>query len=196
MFLIVGLGNPGQQYENTRHNTGRIVAETFRKKNKFSDWQENKNAQALYSADKVGKEKVELILPENFMNKSGKSVSYIASQQKINAENVIVIYDDLDLSLGKVKISFNKGSGGHKGLESIERSLRTKKFIRLRVGISRALKNGKVKKPQGQKEVVDFILGKFKKAEMEEIKKISKKAVSALEEIIISGLAKAMGDYN
>lgn len=134
-FLIVGLGNPGEEYKNTRHSVGRILLEHFRKSVDFPDWQENKYAQALCASGKIEKEKVDLILPETFMNKSGKSVSFLSTKNKIKPENIIVVYDDLDLPLGKFKISFNRGSGGHKGIESVARSLKTKEFARLRVGI-------------------------------------------------------------
>jgi len=195
-FLIVGLGNPGEEYENTRHSVGRILLENFRKSVDFPDWQENKYAQALCTSGKIGKEKVDLILPETFMNKSGKSVSFLSTKNKIKPENIIVVYDDLDLPLGKFKISFNRGSGGHKGLESVARSLKTKEFVRLRVGISAEDKNGRARKPQGEKKVTDFILGKFKNPELEILKKLSKKTSPALEAIVSLGLEKAMGEWN
>lgn len=195
-FLIVGLGNPGEEYKDTRHNTGRIVVEEFRKKYKFPEWEESKGTQALYSAEKIGKEKAELILPETFMNKSGKAVSYFVLKRKIKSKNVIVVYDDLDLPLGKIKISFNRGSGGHRGIESIAKAIKTKEFVRIRVGVSPSTPSGKLKKPQGEKAVVDFILGKFKKPEMEELKKVSKNVSRALETIVSEGLEKAMGEWN
>ncbi len=171
-FLIVGLGNPGEEYENTRHNVGRILVESFRKQSSFPEWEGSKYAQALYSKEKIGKHNVELILPETFMNKSGKSVLYAVDKHKIKSENVIVVYDDLDLPLGSFKLTFNRGSGGHKGIESITRSLKTKEFVRLRMGISPADKAGRAKKPIGEKKVHDFILGKFRKPELETLKKL------------------------
>ena len=196
MYVIVGLGNPGKEYESTRHNVGRILLESFKTENSFSDWKENKYADALQSSGKVGKHKVDLILPETFMNKSGKSALYVSEKNKIKPENVIVVYDDLDLPLGSFKISFNRGSGGHKGIESIAKSLKTKEFVRLRVGISPGDKKGRAKKPQGEKKVQDFILGKFRKPELETLKKLSKNSNKALESIILDGLEKAMGEFN
>jgi PTH1 family peptidyl-tRNA hydrolase len=195
-YLFVGLGNPGEEYLNTRHNTGRMVVEAFRKKHNFPDWQKNENAQALFSEEKIGKNMVKLILPETFMNKSGKSLSYIVNKNKIKSQNIIVFYDDLDLPLDKLKLSFNRGSGGHKGLESVERSIKTKEFIRMRIGISPVTAGGKLKKPQSGKKVLDFILGEFKEPEKEKLKKIISRVLEASEEILEKGLGKVMGEYN
>lgn len=195
MYVIVGLGNPGVEYENSRHNTGRMLVEYFAKKQGFEAWNEDKKHKTLVSEGKVGKEKTILLLPETFMNKSGLSVkSFITSKKK--AEQLVVIYDDLDLPLCKLKISFGRGSGGHKGIESVVRSIKTKDFIRIRVGITPTTPNGKLKKPKGDKKVHDFIIGVFKKAELEALKKVSKKVNFALETIILEGRQKAMNEFN
>lgn len=195
MNYIVALGNPGEEYKNTRHNVGRIVLEAFVKKNGFSDWVPNRKVKALSSEGKIGKDKAFLIEPETFMNKSGLSLQLIITSKK-KAENLVVIHDDLDLLLGKFKISFNKSSGGHRGVESIIKAIKTEAFIRVRIGISPSTPSGKVKKPKGEKEVADFILGEFKKSEMETLKKISKKVSDALEMLILEGREKAMGEFN
>lgn len=195
MHYITALGNPGEEYRNTRHNVGRIALEEFAKKNDFSDWVLDKKIKALSSKGKIRKEEVHLIEPETFMNKSGLSLqSMIKSKKK--AENLIVIHDDLDLPIGKFKISFNKSSGGHRGVESVIKTIKTEAFTRVRVGISPATQSGKLKKPKGEKEVADFILGEFKKSEMEILKKISKKVSDALEILITEGREKAMGEFN
>ncbi|MCR4343040.1 MAG: aminoacyl-tRNA hydrolase [Patescibacteria group bacterium] len=195
MHYIVGLGNPGDEYKSSRHNTGRILAESFCKKEKFSEFKVDKKLKAVVSGGKMGKEKVEVILPETFMNKSGLSLKLVITSKK-KAQDLIVIYDDLDLALGTFKISFNRGSGGHRGVESIVRTLKTKEFVRIRVGISPATPKGKVKKPQGEKKVVDFIIGDFKPKELEVIKKVSKNIHEALEMIVTEGYPKAMSVYN
>lgn len=195
MKYIVALGNPGEEYKNTRHNVGRIALEEFVKKNDFSDWVSDKKLKALSSQGKIGKEKALLIEPETFMNKSGLSLQPIITSKK-KAEGLIVIHDDLDLPLGKFKISFNKSSGGHRGVESIIKAIKMEAFTRVRIGISPATASGKLKKPKGEKEVADFILGEFKKSEMETLKKISKKVATALEMIITEGREKAMGEFN
>jgi len=189
-YIVVGLGNPGEEYTETRHNMGRMVLDAFVKKNDFSDWVEDKKLKALASEGKIGKNKAQLLKPETFMNKSGETVKSLVRSKKI-AETLIVIHDDLDLPLGRVKISFNKSSGGHKGVESIMKSIKTEAFIRLRLGISAETASGKIKKPQGEDKVIDAILGKFKKTEIDDLKKIIKKSVVALEMIIADGWEKA-----
>ncbi len=193
MHYIVGLGNPGEEYKISRHNTGRIAVENFAKS---AGWQIefNKKLNASVSEGKIKKEKAMLILPETFMNKSGNSVKSLIKSKKA-AENLIVIHDDLDIPLGKIKISFGKNSGGHRGVESIMRAIKTKDFIRIRVGISPATPKGKIKKPEGKK-VIDHILENFKPKELEIIKKNSKKIIPALETIIAEGFGKAMSVYN
>ncbi|MFA6273413.1 MAG: aminoacyl-tRNA hydrolase [Candidatus Paceibacterota bacterium] len=190
-MIIVGLGNPGTEYEKTRHNTGRIVLEVFRKKNDLPEWKEDKKTKSLISK----KGKLTLLLPETFMNKSSETVAKMVKSKKA-AESLVVIHDDLDLPLGRFKISFNKGAGGHRGVLSIVKALKTEAFIRIRVGISPAGDKGKVKKPVGEKAVIDFILGKFKDKELEILKKTAKKISEAIETIVKEGKEKAMGKYN
>ncbi len=197
-FLLVGLGNPSDEYINTRHNVGRIILEKFANANadSFSEWEDNGKAKALYTKGKLGKHNVELLMPETFMNLSGKSVLFVKNKHKIKSENIIVIYDDLDLGIGDFKISFNKGAGGHKGLESIIKSIKTKEFIRIRIGISPITPTGKLKKPRGEKKVLDWVMKDFKKAELDTLKKISKKTNGVIETIIKEGRVKAMNEFN
>lgn len=194
-YVIVGLGNPGIEYEQTRHNTGRILVERFGKNSNFSLWEEKKKTKAFESYGAVGKEKIMLILPQTFMNKSGISVKTLITSKK-KAEKLIVLYDDLDLPLGKFKISFARGSGGHKGVESVARIIGTKDFLRIRIGITPSTPRGKLKKPKGEKEVLNFILGKFTKNEMDKLKLVSKKINQALSYIIEKGREKAMNKFN
>ncbi|MFH1956500.1 MAG: aminoacyl-tRNA hydrolase, partial [Patescibacteria group bacterium] len=133
------------------------------------------------------------ILPEKYMNNSGKSVGPVIKSKKA-AENLIVIHDDLDLPIGRFKISFGSGSAGHKGVESIMRAVKTKDFIRIKVGISPATHSGKIKKPQGKK-VIEHILGNFKPQELKIIKKVSKKISEAMASILTDGLDKTMSIY-
>lgn len=194
-YIIAGLGNPGSEYEDTRHNAGRRALTLFQKKNSFSEWSEVKKAKALVSSGKAGKEEVLLLLPETYMNASGRAVkSYVTSQKK--AEKLIVIHDDLDLPLGGMKISFSRGSGGHRGLESIIKNVRTKNFIRIRIGISPATARGKLKKPKGEKQVVDFILGTMTKRESEILRKVFKRVNEALLSVIRDGYERAMNQFN
>ena len=175
MKLVVGLGNPGKEYENTRHNAGRILVEVIQKK--------------------LDCKKIKFITPDTFMNNSGKAVAPLIKTKK-DLKDLVVIYDDIDLPLGKIKISFNRSSGGHNGLESIIKKLKSQEFVRIRVGISPATPKGVVKKPKGEKAVLNFLLGEFKKSELETLKKLSKKVTEAVEIIFTESKEKAMSLYN
>ncbi len=189
-YIIVGLGNPGEEYVETRHNVGRMVLDAFVKTHDLSDFEFDKKLNALVTDGKFGKNKVTMIKPETFMNKSGDSVRSLIKSKKA-AETLIVIHDDLDIPLGKMKISFNKSSGGHRGVESIMKAIKTEEFIRIRIGISAETASGKIKKPQGEEKVIKAILGDFKKDEMPELKKMIKKSVLALEKVIADGWSVA-----
>lgn len=194
-YLIVGLGNPGEEYAGTRHNAGRMVLEEFRKKNAFPEWTVDKILKARVSKGLFGKDKVILLEPDNFMNVSGKSVAPLIKNMK-EAERTIVIYDDLDLPFGSMKISFNRSSGGHRGVESIIKALKTREFVRLRIGICPTTPGGKLKKPKGEQAILDFIVGPFKKPELEIMKKVSKKGAEALALLLAEGREKATGEVN
>jgi PTH1 family peptidyl-tRNA hydrolase len=194
-YIIAGLGNPEEEYAGTRHNTGRIMIEQFRETFDLPEWKEDKKLKVLISKGKVGDESVTLLEPNNFMNNSGKQISPFVKSKK-SAEKTIVIYDDIDLPLGVLRISYNRGTGGHNGLGSVAKCLKTKEFIRLRVGVSKMTAKGVAKKPAGEEAVLKFLLGNFKKDEMDEIKKIAKRASDALRLIITEGYEKAMGEVN
>ena len=193
-YIIVGLGNPGEEYKDTRHNTGRIVLELATKNFNFPEFHLDKKNIALASDGKIGKEKVKILEPETFMNKSGGSVKNLITSEK-KAKELVVIHDDLDLPIGSMRISFNRGAGGHRGVESIIRSIKTEKFIRIKIGISPKTPSGKTKKPKGEK-VGDFILGKFKPEEISELKKVSKKVGEALASMVDEDVFKAMTEFN
>lgn len=195
MWTIVGLGNPGKEYEDTRHNTGRIVLRNFLKTFDIADPVYSKKYQGLFSEGKIGKETVVVLFPETFMNKSGVSVGTLVKSVK-KAEQLIVVYDDLDLPLGTIKISFNRSSGGHRGLQSIIKNLKTEAFIRVRVGISPITPSGKIKKPKGEIAVDKFIIGTFKPSEEVELKKVSKKVTNIIETVIVYSLERAMSEFN
>ncbi len=193
-YIFVGLGNPGGEYENTRHNTGRILLTMFGKQYD-AEWKVDGKLSAQVAKIKVGKSPVTLVLPDTYMNNSGKSVKPLVTSIK-GAEKLVVIYDDLDMPFGNSKISFNKSSGGHRGLESIIKAIKTEKFARVRVGISPKTPTGKMKKPSGEDAVMKVIMGKFKPEETTELKKLSKKINIALETFVAEGLERAMTNYN
>jgi len=193
-YIIAGLGNPGEEYENTRHNTGRIILDCLRKEY-GDDFKINKKLNSMVAEGKIWKEKVTFIAPETFMNNSGKAISPLIKNVKA-AGKLIVIYDDFNLPLGRVKISYNRSSGGHNGLESIIKAVKTEAFLRIRIGTAPEKSNGDAKTPHGDDKIEKFILGKFKDDEMKELKAVGKKIVKAVEVIIKEGKEKAMSVYN
>lgn len=188
-WIIVGLGNPDREHEGERHNTGRALLQQYAKKEKL-EWRTDAKANAL-----VAKCGATFLLPETFMNKSGSAVGKYVKSVKA-AEHLLVVYDDMDLPLGRIKISYDRSAGGHNGLKSIERAVKTKKFWRLRVGVCPATPSGKLKKPIGEQAVIDFILGRFKEGERETLKKVYKTATEAIECVLADGPVTAMNTYN
>ncbi len=194
-WIIAGLGNPGEEYTHTRHNAGRMALQYVCDEKTLGEWKLDKKSNALIARGMIGKSASVLVLPETFMNKSGSAiVKYVKSVKA--AEKLIVVYDDLDLPLGKMKMSFDRGSGGHKGIESITRAVKTKKFWRIRVGVSPATASGKLRKPSGEKDVLDFILGKFKTSELPILKSLFKRISNILDTVTSEGAMKAMNEFN
>ena len=167
MMNIVGLGNPGKKYINTRHNIGFMVVNEFAKENNFPKFRMLKKYNALISK----KNNVLLVKPQTFMNNSG-----VAVKKTIQNQNLIVIHDDIDLLFGKIRISKNRGSAGHKGVESIIKELGSKNFTRLRIGIQP--KQGK------PKDVEKFVLQNFTRKEKKVIKEIIKKSLAELAKLV------------
>lgn len=191
-FLIIGLGNPGPEYEKSRHSVGRMAIDFLASKEKFGEWKSNKRTKSLESRGTFGRKEILLVKPETFMNKSGQTaVSYGQTAIK----KMIVVYDDVDLPLGTIRFAFGRGSGGHRGLDSIIKSLKTRDFIRLRLGTSPVTSTGKTKKPSSDK-VVDFVIADFKKPEELILKKVFKQTSEALVYLAENGLAKTMNIYN
>lgn len=194
-YIIVGLGNPGEEYVSTRHNTGRMVLEAVNKEFGGEDFEFDKKINALVAEGKIGKEKVTFVEPETFMNNSGKALTSLVKNTKA-AEKLIVIYDDFNLPLGRIKISFDRSSGGHNGLESIIKSLKTTAFVRIRMGVSPTNAKGEAKVPHGDEKIEKFILGKYKDEEIKILNKSIKKAVEAVGVIVQEGKEKGMSLYN
>jgi PTH1 family peptidyl-tRNA hydrolase len=191
MKVIVGLGNPGKKFEKTRHNLGFMVLDGFSRKNKFPKFEMRKEFLAEISEKEIGKEKIILAKPQTFMNNSGKSVKILTRTFNLDLKNLFVIHDDLDISFGKIKISFGRGSGGHKGVQSIIDELKTKNFFRFRIGI----------KPKQNyitlySSIENFVLGKFDENERKILKEIIEKACRAIEVAIKESVEKAMSEFN
>ncbi len=194
-YIIVGLGNPGTEYDLTRHNTGRMAVDALAKRIEETEWSEDKKLKSEILKTKIGKHNVLLVKPNTFMNKSGDAVKSLVKSKKA-AETLVVVHDDLDIPFGKIKISFNKSAGGHRGVQSIMKAVKTEGFIRMRIGISPATGSGKIRKPEGEKAVEELILGKFKPSELDGLKKIMKRAAEGLELIVTDGRDIATGKVN
>ncbi len=186
--LIIGLGNPGTEYETTRHNAGRLAVRAFQKTAKLPDFSENKKFASLLSEGKIGKTKIILALPETMMNNSGKAVGALAAFYKIKPADIIVTHDDSDIVFGAMKISFAKRAAGHRGVESVRRALKTDQFWRARIGIQ----------PSTKKHIpaMNLVLKKFSAKDLLALKKITKTATKALELFITEGGERAMNKCN
>jgi PTH1 family peptidyl-tRNA hydrolase len=189
MILIAGLGNPGLKFKNTRHNLGFRIVEGFVKKNNFPDFKFSKKFKVEISEGDFNN-KIILAKPQTFMNESGKAIKLLTRTYKPEADHLIIIHDDIDLDLGKIKIVKNRGAAGHKGVQSIINELDTKDFIRLRIGI----------KPRSYKlearSLENFVLKKFNKEEEKILKGVIEKTVKAIEFFLKEGLEKTMSEFN
>ncbi len=181
MKLIVGLGNPGKEYNLTRHNIGFIILDNYLS-NVF--WKEK--FLGLYHECIINEEKVIFLKPQTFMNLSGNSVLECAKFFKINSQDILVIHDDLDLEFGKIRLKKISSSGGHNGIKSIINCLNTDLFCRFKFGISR--KQGSSTK--------DYVLSKFSKEEQQYIKDNKELYNNIINSFILNGIEKTMNDYN
>ena len=190
MKIIVGLGNPGKEYENTRHNAGWTVLDALHKDLGADEFKTEKKFKALISTGTFNGEKVILVKPLTFMNLSGEAVQAIANFYKVEPLDIFCIYDDLDTPFGSIRIRTKGGPGTHNGMKSMVQLL-SENFPRLRVGIeSRGLTS-----PQ-EHETTSFVLSKFNKAETPIFKKIVKKAVEATKTWISDGIETSMNLHN
>ncbi|HEX8973905.1 MAG TPA: aminoacyl-tRNA hydrolase [Patescibacteria group bacterium] len=168
MKLIVGLGNPGKQYEKTRHNAGFIVLDELRRIWDFPEFASEKKFDSEISEMNHNGEKIILTKPQTFMNRSGEAVWKIIQFYKLNLEDIVVIHDDLDIELGKYKLSDDSSAAGHNGVQSTFDSMGTQKIKRVRVGIE-----GAEKKKERLMAGSDFVLQDFSEEELEAIKRLA-----------------------
>jgi PTH1 family peptidyl-tRNA hydrolase len=194
-WIIVGLGNPGGEYANTRHNVGKMVLSSLFDAYAEEAWKEHKPWKAIATKGSVVGADILLVAPLVYMNESGKSLVPLVKSKK-QASQTVIIHDDIDLPLGTWKFAFERGSGGHNGVESVMKTIKTKAFVRIRVGVLPLTPGGKPKKPKGEDRVVKFVLGKFAETEREEVRRVAKEIVSALPVLCTEGLEKAMSRYN
>lgn len=185
MKCIVGLGNPGRKYHETRHNVGFMVIDKLLERHQ---WSLNKSKfKGLFTMETYQGEKVIILQPQTYMNLSGESLKPLMEFYNLSPEDVTVVYDDLDLPLGKIKLRQTGGHGGHNGIRSIIDQLGTKQFNRLRFGIGR---------PQGPIPVIDYVLGKFQGEDAQLLDQSLTRATDAMESWITQPFPEIMNEYN
>lgn len=185
MILIAGLGNPGKDYINTRHNIGFLIADKFL--NKFDQVQKSRKFKSKTACISIKDKKILVLKPLTFMNDSGSSLSLALKFFKQEIKQILVIHDDIDLDFGVLKFKKNGGTAGHKGLESIVSHLKTSDFDRLRFGVGR---------PPGMKSAADYVLKKFNCRELKELELLCEKAAETLTDYIEYGIDYCMNKYN
>ncbi len=185
MYLIVGLGNPEEEYSNTRHNMG---FNTINKLAKQYNIEINKSKfKSLYGNGIIEKEKVILLKPQTYMNLSGIAIKEVMDFYKINKEELIIIYDDIDIEPGIIKIRKKGGPGTHNGMKSVVNEIKTQDFTRVRVGIGM---------PSNKSDLINYVIGKISKDDIEKLEDGTTKAKDALIEIIKNGVDTAMNKFN
>lgn len=185
MYLIVGLGNPEEEYSGTRHNMGFDTINKICEK--YNIKINKKKFNGLYEKSKIEGHEVILVKPQTFMNLSGVCVREFANFYKISPENILIIYDDMDIQKGEIKIRKKGNSGSHNGMKSIVENLGTIDFPRIRIGIG---------KPMENEDKIKFVIGKLSNKTKEELQIGVEKAYKAVEEILKSGVDTAMNKFN
>lgn len=184
-YMVAGLGNPGIQYENTRHNAGFMAADKIADKYgvQFNRQKEN----AIYTDIKISDKRILLVKPQTYMNNSGSAVSALARFYKIPPEKIIVIFDDISLDVGKLRIRRKGSHGGHNGIKDIIELLGTENIPRIKIGVGQ--------KPHPDYDLKDWVLGRFPKEQLSMLSESLAKAVLSVEEIIKNGIDSAMNKY-
>jgi len=184
MYIIVGLGNPGKKYENTRHNMGFLTIDRMAEEYGISV--DKIKFKALVGEGRIAGQRVVLVKPQTYMNLSGQSVQEIMHFYKEDIENLIVIYDDLDIPAGKIRVRKKGSAGTHNGMRNIVQMLADDGFPRIRVGIGGEKKS----------DLIDFVIGGVSKSEMELLREATVQASKAAAAIVEKGIEKAMNEYN
>lgn len=184
MYVIAGLGNPGKKYENTRHNMGFITIDQLAEKHDIKI--DKLKFKALVGEGRIAGQKVLLVKPQTYMNLSGESIRDVMNFYKLEPENLIVIYDDIDIEAGTLRIRKFGSAGTHNGMKSVVYQLQSDRFPRIRVGIG----------SQKKGDLVNFVIGGFSKEEVPVLEEAISNAVLAVECIVEEGIDKAMNQYN
>ncbi len=186
MLLVVGLGNPDSEYDNTRHNIGFDAVDLLCKK--FCATPFRLKHKALISECKIKNKRIMVAKPQTYMNLSGEAVGEISRFYKIPLQNIIIIFDDISLDVGNIRIRRNGTHGGHNGMKNISEHLSSNDIARIKIGVG--------KKPHPEYDLKDWVLSKFKTDEMADKEKALEKAVLAIEEMVTGSIDKAMNKYN
>ena len=181
--LIVGLGNPGKEYQGARHNVGFEVVDRIAREESL-DWERDRKSKALTARRGTG---LILVKPQTYMNLSGRAVAKLTRFYKISTEETLVVYDDVDTPLGKIRFKPKGSAGGHNGIKSLIQCLGTEEFARLKIGIGAS---------KGKERMVGHVLGKFRKDELPVIEDVYEQAVAAVHCALNEGLATAMNQFN
>lgn len=198
-FVITGLGNPGRAYKKTPHNAGRSAVVYLAGVFGVNKWRFDRDAQC-WRADIISEEgKLSFVLPENYMNRSGEVLKSVFEKEgwarEFEGEKLIVVYDDIDIVMGRLKISFDGSSGGHNGVQNIIDEMGTKNFIRLRIGVSPKGRGGEIDKPEGD-EVTSFLLAPLNVFDRGKLRKVFPKVKYTISTILRDGFEKAMNEFN
>lgn len=185
MYLIVGLGNPENEYAHTRHNMGFDTINEIAKKNNINITK--MKFKALYETGIIQNQKVILLKPQTYMNASGKSIKEVCDFYNIKPEELIVIYDDIDIAKGKIKLRKKGGPGSHNGMKSVIQELGITDFTRIRVGIGQ---------PEFKSDMINYVIGKVPEEEQKVLQEGTQKAAEAVEEILKNGIDIAMNKFN
>lgn len=185
VYLVAGLGNPGPEYSQTRHNAGFLVIDTLAASYKIAIDRNKFNVN--YGRGRIGEAEVLLAKPQAYMNRSGQPIRQLADYFRIQRESVIIIHDDIDLAFERLKIKEKGGDGGHKGIKSLIDAFGADQFVRLRVGVGRSETGG---------DVVGHVLGKFSPDEFAYLDNILQRAAEAIETILSKGIKEGMNRYN
>ncbi|SCG84234.1 peptidyl-tRNA hydrolase, PTH1 family [Proteiniborus sp. DW1] len=185
MYAVIGLGNPGTKYKGTRHNVGFDTIDCLAQRNNTKITKIK--FKSLYGETQIGNEKVLLVKPQTYMNRSGESVLEISKFYKLPIENIIVIVDDVDIKFGSLRIRAKGSAGTHNGLKSIIYLLQSENFPRVKIGVG---------KPNEHQDLADFVLSGFSKEHRVIIDNTVEQAAKAVEKIITSGISAAMNEFN
>ena len=185
MKLVVGLGNPGRKYKNTRHNIGFNLLDSIANRNKYS-FRTDKSFNCEIGEIIINGEKVFMVKPLSFMNLSGNVVNKVKSFYDIDVDNILVIQDDLDMEFGKIRVVYDSSSGGHNGIKSITECLGSQKYTRLKIGIS----NNK------EMDTKDYVLGKFNKADIKSLENIYNKLDNIINDFVNMSVEELKQKYN